>query len=119
MQFTTAVLTAGLATLAASQTLPIPARVGTVNVLRTAMAISGVVDMGNKEYDRGVTCQSGTETSSANAVFILENGATLSNVIIGPNQQEGVHCRGACTLKNVWFRAVCEGKYSPLLARQA
>jgi len=27
-------------------------------------------------------------------MFILEDGATLSNVIIGPDQAEGVHCRG-------------------------
>jgi hypothetical protein len=35
----------------------------------------------------------------------------LSNVIIGARQLEGVHCEGACTLKNVWFRDVCEGKF--------
>jgi hypothetical protein len=27
-------------------------------------------------------------------MFILEEGATLMNIIIGPNQAEGVHCRG-------------------------
>lgn len=27
-------------------------------------------------------------------MFVLEDGATLSNVIIGPNQAEGVHCQG-------------------------
>ena len=27
-------------------------------------------------------------------MFILENGATLSNVIIGKTQAEGVHCKG-------------------------
>ena len=27
-------------------------------------------------------------------MFILEDGATLSNVIIGPGQAEGVHCKG-------------------------
>jgi hypothetical protein len=27
-------------------------------------------------------------------MFILEDGATLSNVIIGATQAEGVHCKG-------------------------
>lgn len=27
-------------------------------------------------------------------MFILEDGATLSNVIIGAGQAEGVHCKG-------------------------
>lgn len=41
-------------------------------------------------------------------MFILEDGATLQNVIIGPGQAEGVHCKGTCTLINVWFEDVCE-----------
>ena len=41
-------------------------------------------------------------------MFVLEAGATLSNVIIGASQAEGVHCRGTCTLINVWWPAVCE-----------
>lgn len=57
--------------------------------------------MGNKEYDRGQACDTDADTGSSNAVFILEDGASLSNVIIGANQLEGVHCKGACTLKNV------------------
>lgn len=39
-------------------------------------------------------CAEQDETGEAEAMFILEDGATLSNVIIGPNQAEGVHCRG-------------------------
>lgn len=67
--------------------------------------------MGNKEYDRGRACNTDDDTGSDSAVFILKDGATLSNVIIGANQLEGVHCEGACTLKNVWFRDVCEGMF--------
>jgi hypothetical protein len=114
MQFTTAALTAVLATLAASQSLAIPARSGSIQTLSAAMSISGSKDMGNKEYDRGQPCNTDADTGSANAVFILEDGATLSNVIIGANQLEGVHCKAACTLKNVWFRDVCEGKRPPI-----
>lgn len=39
-------------------------------------------------------CQGQTETGEKDAMFILENGATLSNVIIGASQAEGVHCKG-------------------------
>lgn len=46
-------------------------------------------------------CQEQTETGEDDTIFILEDGATLSNVIIGPNQAEGVHCRGTwCVAKN-------------------
>ncbi|CAG8951154.1 hypothetical protein HYFRA_00007900 [Hymenoscyphus fraxineus] len=114
MQLSTTVLSAILATLAASQSVSIPARSGSVNALRETMIITGSVDMGNKEYDRGRSCNTDEDTGSSNAVFILENGATLSNVIIGANQLEGVHCKGACTLKNVWFRDVCEDAISLL-----
>ncbi|CAL3966742.1 unnamed protein product, partial [Diplocarpon coronariae] len=60
------------------------------------------------EYDRGIPCNSDDDTGSASAVFILAPGASISNVIIGADALEGVHCLGACTLSNVWFRDVCE-----------
>lgn len=104
-----------MATLVSAQTLNIPTRVGSKIALSSPSAISGVKDMGNKEYDRGHACNSDKDTGSASAVFILEDGATLSNVIIGADALEGVHCKGACTLKNVWFRDVCEGKIIALL----
>lgn len=87
-----------------------PTAVGSVIVLSAPQSVTGSFDGGLKEYDRGQPCNSDADTGSANAVFILESGATLSNVIIGADQLEGVHCKGPCTLKNVWFRDVCEGK---------
>ncbi|CAH0024707.1 unnamed protein product, partial [Clonostachys rhizophaga] len=62
-------------------------------------------------YDRRGSagdCQNQKEQDEAAAVFILEPGATLKNVIIGPAQAEGIHCRGPCTLENVWWDDVCE-----------
>lgn len=47
------------------------------------------------------TCGGQSEGGDKDAVFILQDGATLSNVIIGPNNGEGVHCLGKCTLNNV------------------
>lgn len=114
MQFTTAIVAGVLATLASAQTLNIPTRSGSIISLSKASSISGSVDFGNKEFDRGRACNTDDDTGSASAVFILENGASISNVIIGKNQLEGVHCKGACTLTNVWFRDVCEDAISAL-----
>jgi hypothetical protein len=41
-------------------------------------------------------------------MFVLQEGAILSNAIIGPNNGEGVHCLGTCTLNNIWWVDVCE-----------
>ncbi|KAF9523567.1 pectate lyase C [Crepidotus variabilis] len=60
-------------------------------------------------YDRGSgACQGQTEGGDSDAVFLLEEGATLSRVTIGANQAEGVHCLGSCTLDHVYFEDVCE-----------
>lgn len=109
MKLTYAAVAAAVACLASAQTLNIPTRSGSIISLSAPSTISGSKDYANKEYDRGRDCDSDDDTGSDSAVFILENGATLSNVIIGARALEGVHCKGACTLKNVWFRDVCEG----------
>lgn len=67
-----------------------------------------VFDAGWVKYDRGSGACGDGEGGDADAVFLLEPGATLRNVIIGKNQMEGVHCLGACTLEFVWFEDVCE-----------
>ncbi|CAL3966782.1 unnamed protein product [Diplocarpon coronariae] len=54
------------------------------------------------------TCNEQAEGGDADAVFVLEPGAVLSNVLIGPKNGEGVHCLGTCTLNNVWWLDVCE-----------
>jgi hypothetical protein len=46
-------------------------------------------------YDRGSgACGGQTEGGDADAVFLLEEGATISRVVIGANQSEGIHCLG-------------------------
>lgn len=54
------------------------------------------------------TCAEQTETDEAAAMFIAEDGAVIKNVILSKAQAEGIHCRGACTLENVWWEDVCE-----------
>ncbi|RSM15519.1 putative pectate lyase F [Fusarium ambrosium] len=73
-----------------------------------------VFDAGWVRYDRGVKCSGQAEGGSKDAVFILEEGATLRNVIIGANQREGIHCKGACNIEFAWFEDVCEDAISIL-----
>ncbi|KIY65696.1 polysaccharide lyase family 3 protein, partial [Cylindrobasidium torrendii FP15055 ss-10] len=63
---------------------------------------------GNARYGRGVECGGQSEGGDSDAVFLIEEGGSLSNVIIGADQSEGIHCLGSCTLTNIWFEAVCE-----------
>ncbi|KAH6880686.1 pectate lyase-domain-containing protein [Thelonectria olida] len=89
-------------------TTTLPASSGVVTSA-AAITVTSSLDGGMKRYDRSTkVCEEQTETGEDDAIFILADGATLSNVIIGPNQAEGVHCRGTCTLNNVWWSDVCE-----------
>ncbi|KAK1233487.1 hypothetical protein PQX77_003383 [Marasmius sp. AFHP31] len=91
---------------AASCTFPSPPKTSS---LSAAMTITGTFDGGNVRFDRGKgACKGQTEGGDSDAVFILQSGATLQNVVIGADQSEGVHCLGPCNLKNVWFEDVCE-----------
>lgn len=112
MQYLTLALFAGLA---ASQTLNIPARVGNVQILKAVETIPAgeTRNYGYREFSRGMKCAKG-DTGTKNAVFLLKDGATLENVIIGADALEGVHCEGRCTVRNVWFRDVCEDAVSAL-----
>ncbi|KAK1490877.1 pectate lyase [Colletotrichum cuscutae] len=77
-------------------------------------------DGGMKKFDRSPrVCAEQDETGEADAMFVLEAGATLSNVIIGPDQAEA-HCmettrredmensRLTVYSNNVWWEDVCE-----------
>ncbi|PBP26264.1 polysaccharide lyase family 3 protein [Diplocarpon rosae] len=112
MKFTSTALTTTIATMAVATFLNIPARNGPIISLSLPMNITGHMDFDNKEYDRGQPCNSDADTGRRNAVFILADGASISNVIIGADQIEGIHCRGSCKLTNVWFRDVCEDAIS-------
>ena len=98
---------------AAAATTTLPQSAGSTSV-PTAIPVSGSYDGGMKRFERnrqlqGIpwklynviltsypasVCQGQSETGEKDAMFILENGATLSNVIIGKSQAEGVHCKG-------------------------
>ncbi|MEV0218743.1 pectate lyase [Streptomyces sp. NPDC050704] len=50
----------------------------------------------------------GDQAENQPPVLELADGATVSNVIIGAPAADGIHCRGTCTLKNVWWEDVGE-----------
>ena len=84
--------------LAKRASLPIPASKGSVT-LKAPQAVSGSFDGGMKTYGRGVSCTGQAEGGDKDAVFIIKNGGTLKNAIIGKDQIEGVHCEGSCTIE--------------------
>ncbi|KAL1601584.1 hypothetical protein SLS60_006499 [Paraconiothyrium brasiliense] len=94
-----------------STTGTMPASAGQ-STLSEPMKVTGVFDGGMVTFDRGVECTGQTEGDDSDAVFDIQAGGTLKNVIIGANQKEGVHCQGSCTLENVWWEAVCEDAFT-------
>ncbi|KAH7398099.1 pectate lyase, partial [Cadophora sp. MPI-SDFR-AT-0126] len=76
------------------------------------IAAGGSFDGGGATFDRGVSCTGQAEGGGGDAVFVIESGGSLSNVVIGPNQIEGVHCNGGCKLSNVEWTAVCEDAFT-------
>jgi len=102
---------AGFVSLNKRASLPIPASKGSVT-LKAPQSVSGTFDGGMKTYGRGKSCTGQSEGGDADAVFIIKNGGTLKNAIIGKDQIEGVHCQGSCTIENVWWVDVCEDALS-------
>jgi hypothetical protein len=96
---------------ARASTLPESSGTSALSAAQT-IAAGDSFDGGMVMFDRGVSCTGQDEGGESDAVFQIEEGGSLSNVIIGPNQIEGVHCQGACTLTNVWWSAVCEDAFS-------
>ncbi|KAI9908977.1 hypothetical protein PsorP6_014720 [Peronosclerospora sorghi] len=113
-----ATLILGIATIFG---LPVPDGIwpvsrGTVSLSEVYVVKSGeTFDGGMKTYDRSnIKCLGQTESNgTSTAVFAVEPGATLKNVIIGANQMDGVHCENSdCTIVNVWWDDVCEDALS-------
>ncbi|MFF8967807.1 pectate lyase [Streptomyces sp. NPDC014995] len=74
----------------------------------STIKVSGTYDGKLKKfYGSGALGGSGQEEGQA-PVFELADGAVLKNVIIGTPGADGVHCKGSCTLQNVWWLDVGE-----------
>lgn len=79
MKFSVAIA-AAFSAIASAQTLNIPTRSGSIVSLSQPSVISGSKNFNNQEFDRGRDCDTDADTGSDSAVFILENGASISNV---------------------------------------
>ncbi|MFT3736984.1 MAG: pectate lyase [Rhodocyclaceae bacterium] len=86
-----------------------PATGTTINSTTVTIPANTTKDYGFMRI--GITPQaSDCDAEGQKAVFVLEDGASLKNVIIagGLNGSDGVHCKGNCTLENVHWEDVCE-----------
>jgi hypothetical protein len=74
----------------------------------STIKVSGTYDGALKKfYGTGDLGGDGQEEGQ-DPVFELADGAVLKNVIIGTPAADGVHCKGSCTLQNVWWLDVGE-----------
>ncbi|KAL4876481.1 pectate lyase-domain-containing protein [Aspergillus karnatakaensis] len=94
-------------------TFPLPASTGSVTFDEPYEIAAGETYDGELQtFGRGVDCSGQSEGGESDTVFVLQEGATLRNAIIGPDQIEGVYCLGSCTIENVWWEKVCEDALS-------
>ncbi|OCL10340.1 polysaccharide lyase family 3 protein [Glonium stellatum] len=91
-------------------TFPTSSRTTNLAAVKT-IAAGATFDGGMKQWDRSPSaCNDQVEGGDSDAVSLLQDGAVLSNVIVGPNNgEDSVHCLGTCALNNVWRTDVCEG----------
>lgn len=70
--------------------------------------VSGKLDGKLKRYAGAGALGGGGQDEGQDPLFLLADGATLENVILGAPAADGIHCEGSCTLHNVWWEDVGE-----------
>jgi hypothetical protein len=70
--------------------------------------VMGRFDGKLKRYVGSGALGSSGQDEGQDPMFELADGATLENVVIGAPAADGIHCRGNCTLRNVWWQDVGE-----------
>jgi hypothetical protein len=73
-----------------------------------SIRVSGSYDGKLKRYAGAGALGAGGQEEGQDPLFLLSNGATLENVILGAPGADGIHCEGSCTLRNVWWEDVGE-----------
>jgi Pectate lyase len=82
-----------------------PTNTQVVQLSATQVVPAGTVfDGQNKVYN----LSGGSQSEGQPAVFDVQDGATLKNVIIGTLAADGIHCLGNCTLDHVWWQDIGE-----------
>lgn len=74
----------------------------------STLSVSGTKDYGMKRLYGTGDLGSGGQDEDQGPILELAPGAVLKNVIIGAPAADGVHCKGSCTLQNVWWEDVGE-----------
>jgi hypothetical protein len=82
---------------------------------------SGITVKSGQTYDGGMAIHNGSlqdctkgDQGSTDPIIDVEDGGTVKNVIMGAKVGDGIHCKGSCTIDNVWFPAVCDDAISAL-----
>jgi pectate lyase len=85
-----------------------PTAAGSPQAVSATIAVSGTYDGGMKRFVGSGPLGGTGQDEGQDPLFEVANGGTLQNVIIGSPAADGVHCRGTCTLRNVWWEDVGE-----------
>ncbi len=82
-----------------------PAATATVQLAATHVVPAGTTfDGQNRRYN----LSGGGQAEGQPALFDLQEGATIKNVIIGNLAADGIHCLGNCTVDHVWWEDIGE-----------
>lgn len=81
---------------------------GSATVSSTIRVSSGTYDGGCKVFNATSALGDGSQKEGQKPVFIVENGATLKNVILGSNAADGIHFYGSGTIDNIRWTNVGE-----------
>jgi hypothetical protein len=79
-----------------------------MQTVSATIKVSGSYDGMLKRFVGAGALGGGGQDEGQDPLFELADGATLKNVVIGSPAADGVHCRGSCTLQNVWWEDVGE-----------
>ncbi|MEU5677634.1 pectate lyase [Streptomyces rochei] len=74
----------------------------------STISVSGTKDYGMKRLYGTGDLGSGSQDEDQGPILELAPGAVLKNVILGAPAADGIHCKGSCTLQNVWWEDVGE-----------
>ncbi|MDT0406450.1 MULTISPECIES: pectate lyase [Streptomyces] len=102
-----AIVTTSMLSTAGAATSSWPSDTGGKPVSST-VPVSGTYDGGMKRFYGTGDLGGDGQDEGQDPIFELADGATLKNVIIGTPAADGVHCKGSCTLQNVWWLDVGE-----------
>ncbi|GAA2453935.1 pectate lyase [Streptomyces glaucus] len=76
--------------------------------VKSTIPVSGTYDGKMQKFYGSGALGGDSQDEGQDPIFELADGAVLKNVVIGTPAADGVHCKGSCTLQNVWWLDVGE-----------